>query len=93
MSFVEAFRNNRLDYLKQYQHLHSTLDRNFSLCSNQYIKKYPKVGRLEAPNMSYSRNPTLFFFAQKSSMNTVRERKRCLFVLAVQTAVEKMNLI
>ena len=92
MLFVEAFRNNRLDYLKQSQHLQSTLDQNFSLCSNQYIKKYPKCRQLQPTIMSYSRDPTLFLFAQK---NTVRRKKTSyefLFLFSFSLTLEYVIL-
>jgi hypothetical protein len=71
MLYLQQFQNNRVDYLKQYQRFHSSLDRNFSLCSNQYIEKFPKFSRPETSNIDYSRDQTLFFLSKKSSIDMV----------------------
>jgi len=71
MLYVQQFQNIRLDYLRQCQRLNLSVDQNFSLCSNQYSKKFPKLSRSEIPNVDYPRSQTLFFLTSKSSSETV----------------------
>jgi len=71
MLYVQQFQNNRLDYLKEHQRLCLSNNQNFSLCSNQYIEKFPKLARLETPSTGYPRNQTLFFLSGKSSSEIV----------------------
>ncbi len=71
MLYVQQFQNNRLDYLRKNQHLRSSANRNFSLYSNQYMKKFPKLCQPKTPNISNPRNQTLFFLSRKSSSEMV----------------------
>ncbi len=71
MLYIQQFQNNRLDYLKQHQHLRLSINQNFSLCSNQYIAKFPKVVRPATPYIDYPRNETLFFLSKNPSSETV----------------------
>jgi hypothetical protein len=71
MLYLEQFQNNRVDYLKQYRRLHSSLDRNFSLCSTQYTEKFPKIRQIQPAKIDYSRDQTLFFLSKKSTTDMV----------------------
>ncbi len=75
MLYLQQFQNNRVDCLKQYQRLHSSLDENFSLCSNQYSEKFPKLSRIKPSNIDYSRDQTLFFLSKNSSTDMVGIKK------------------
>ncbi|CAF4034699.1 unnamed protein product [Rotaria sp. Silwood2] len=69
MLYIKQFQHNRQDYIKHYQHFHLSIHEDFSLSSNQYNEKFPNISRPAKPNVSYSRNQTLFFLSRIPSLD------------------------
>ncbi|CAF2039902.1 unnamed protein product [Rotaria magnacalcarata] len=68
MLYIQQYQHHRQDFLRQYQRLHVLGHQNFSLCSNEYNEKLPKISRPKTSNISYLHNETFVFLSGIASL-------------------------
>ncbi|CAF3164700.1 unnamed protein product [Rotaria socialis] len=68
MLYIQQYQHHRQDFLRQYQRRHTLAHQNFSLCSNEYNEKFPKISRPKTSSISYSHNETFVFLSGIASL-------------------------